>query len=66
MKGQTTATFDGGAGMVTSVREVLFTATAGATTVKKKLTVQPVRITSLSLSPNPVRGGSPVTGPRRA
>jgi spore coat protein U-like protein len=61
-KGQTTATFTGGAGMVTGVREVIFTATAGATAVKKKLTVQPVRITSLSLAPNPVRGGNPVTG----
>jgi uncharacterized repeat protein (TIGR01451 family) len=61
-KGSTTATFTGMVGMVTSVREVMFTATAGASTVKKKLTVQPVRIVSLSLAPNPVGGGNPVTG----
>ncbi|HWT00602.1 MAG TPA: FG-GAP-like repeat-containing protein [Pyrinomonadaceae bacterium] len=61
-KGKTTVTFSGAVGMGTSVREVTFTATAGATTVKKKLTVTPVRIVSLSLSTSTVKGGNSVTG----
>ncbi len=60
--GKTTAIFRGGAGAVSNVQEVTFTATAGATTVKKKLTVLPIRVAALSLAPSTIRGGNPVTG----
>jgi hypothetical protein len=60
--GATSASFSITAPAVTSNQGGTVTATQGSLTKSATLTVRPVGLASLNLSPNPVTGPSPVTG----
>ena len=60
--GKTAVTFEITPTAVTSNSTGIITATIGPQSRQRSFTVRPITVKSLLLSPNPVTGGSPVTG----
>jgi hypothetical protein len=61
-EGKTSRTFKVKTTPVGVREEGTVSATYGATTLTKPLTVRPIGVQSISLTPNPVAGGNPVSG----
>lgn len=62
LAGKTTATFNVTTSVVTTVTKGYIKATLGAVTRSALLTVRPIGVASVSLTPNPVVSGNEVTG----
>ncbi|HVN31598.1 MAG TPA: carboxypeptidase regulatory-like domain-containing protein, partial [Thermoanaerobaculaceae bacterium] len=61
-EGQTTATFTVATSMVAAATQATITAATGGTAQSATLTIQPVGVSSVSLDPSSVRGGTQSTG----